>query len=226
MRAMILAAGRGTRMRPLTDNCPKPLLKAGQHALIEHHIINLVNAGINEIIINHAWLGEQIVATLGDGSRYSAKISYSAEAQALETSGGIAKVLDFFQDQPFVVINGDIWTDWQADQAFCMARELDDNILANLILVDNPEHHPQGDFQLLANGMVQDANNLQPTYTFAGIGVYQPRLFNKIKPGSVMPLAPVLKQAMANNRVIGMHYTGNWFDIGTPARLESLNKIL
>lgn len=226
MRAMILAAGRGTRMRPLTDTCPKPLLKAGQHSLIEHHIINLVNAGINEIIINHAWLGEQIVATLGNGSRYSAKISYSAETHALETAGGIAKTLDFFLDQPFLVINGDIWTDWQASQAFCMAKQLDDNVLANLVLVDNPEHHPQGDFKLLANGMVQAADNIQPTYTFAGIGVYQPSLFNKIKPSSAMPLAPVLKQAMLNNSVIGVHYTGNWFDIGTPARLESLNKIL
>lgn len=226
MRAMILAAGRGTRMRPLTDNCPKPLLKVGQYALIEHHIINLVSAGISEIIINHAWLGEQIVATLGNGSRYSAKISYSKETQALETAGGIAKAIDFFQDQPFVVINGDIWTDWQANQAFCMANKLDDNILANLVLVNNPDHNLGGDFQLLANGTVQANDNLKSAYTFAGIGVYQPSLFSGIKPGTAKPLAPVLKQAMLNNRVSGMLYCGKWFDIGTPDRLASLNKTL
>lgn len=226
MRAMILAAGRGTRMRPLTDNCPKPLLKAGDHALIEHHIFNLVKAGIRDIIINHAWLGEQIVATLGDGSRYSAKFTYSKETEALETAGGINQVLDFFQNQPFLVINGDIWTDWQANQAFTMAEKLGDNILANLVLVDNPPHNPGGDFRLLANGMVKADNKDQQTYTFAGIGIYQPKLFANIKTGAAMRLAPVLKQAMQNNQVMGLYHQGTWFDIGTPDRLESLNRIL
>lgn len=226
MRAMILAAGRGSRMRPLTDKHPKPLLRAGKYALIEHHIFNLVNAGINEIIINHAWLGEQIVATLGNGSRYSAKISYSAETQALETAGGIAQALYFFQDQPFLVINGDIWTDWSAKQAIGMASKLNDNILANLVLVDNPEHHLQGDFQLLENSIVKSNCNDGHNYTFAGIGVYQPSLFKSIKLGTPKRLAPVLQQAMLTNSVIGEHHTGKWFDIGTPDRLETLNKIL
>lgn len=226
MRAMILAAGRGSRMRPLTDSCPKPLLRAGQYSLIEYHIMNLVKAGINEIIINHAWLGEQIVAALGNGSRYSAKISYSAEDSALETAAGIANVLSFFQDQAFLVINGDIWTDWNANNAFAMAEALNTELLANLVLVDNPEHNPLGDFQLLSNGIIKPKDDTHKTYTFAGIGVYHPELFKGIDTKKPRRLAVILKQAMLKNYVCGVHHNGLWFDIGTPARLDKLNKIL
>ncbi|XOT96953.1 nucleotidyltransferase family protein, partial [Alcaligenes pakistanensis] len=147
MRAMILAAGRGERMRPLTDTCPKPLIPAGGQPLIVWHLRALAKAGIREVIINHAWLGEQIEATLGDGSQWGLRLSYSPEPSALETAGGIAKALDFFQGQPFLLMNGDVWSDWDPAQAFAMAERLQAGPeLAWLVLTPNPPHHPEGDF--------------------------------------------------------------------------------
>ncbi|NYT64662.1 nucleotidyltransferase family protein [Alcaligenaceae bacterium] len=227
MRAMILAAGRGERMRPLTDTTPKPLLKVGGKPLIVWHIEKLVAAGIDTIIINHAWLGQQIEQALGDGSQFGAHIRYSPEALPLETAGGIAQALPFFQDQPFLVINGDIWCDWSVNQALVQATTLNDQgLLAWLLLTDNPAHHPQGDFTLGDDLLVYD-QPLSPTkLTFTGIGVYQPSLFHDLQQGQAAPLAPLLRQAMHRGLVSGKHHTGRWTDVGTPSRLQQLHQEL
>ena len=217
MKAMILAAGRGERMRPLTDHTPKPLLKAGSQRLIEHHIQALAGAGITELVINHAHLGEQIETTLGDGNRYGVRIHYSAEGEALETAGGIVKALPLLGEAPFVVINGDVWCDFPLK---CLPRE--PLGLAHLVLVDNPPHHPEGDFALV-DGQVRQAG--EPRFTFSGIGVYRPQLFSDLEPGR-RPLAPVLREAMDNDQVSGEHYSGRWMDVGTPERLAGLNALL
>ena len=175
MKAMILAAGRGERMRPLTDQVPKPLLEAGGKPLIVHHIERLVAAGFRELIINHGHLGEQLVAALGDGARWGAQIQYSPEAPALETGGGIFRALPYLGPGPFLVINGDIWTDMD----FAGLR-LESGQLAHLILVDNPPHHPLGDFAL-TDGLVQAQG--KPRLTFSGIGLYHPDLFRDCQPG-------------------------------------------
>ena len=216
MRAMILAAGRGERMRPLTDRTPKPLLLAGGKHLIQYHIERLAAAGIRELAINHAHLGGQIEETLGDGSRFGISIRYSAEGegQALETGGGIFKALPLLGPDPFVVVNADIWTD-------CPFADLDlgADDLAHLVLVENPPHHPQGDFVL--DGQRIRAEGL-PRYTFSGIGVYRPELFASCAPGA-FPLAPLLRRAMAEDRVSGRLHRGRWYDIGTPQRLGELD---
>lgn len=235
MKAMILAAGRGERMRPLTDHTPKPLLRVGGRRLIEYHIDALVEAGMREIIINHAHLGRQIEESLGDGARYGAQINYSAdtaEGEALETGGGIFKALPLLGDAPFVVINGDIWTDYPYRHLPIMPQGM-----AHLVLVDNPPHHPKGDFALCAgnnilpgvnNNRVPGINNVydpapgEPTLTFSGIGVYRPELFTGCAPGRFQ-LAPLLRKAMQQQAVTGVHYTGQWMDIGTPQRLDELN---
>ncbi|MBI5461218.1 MAG: nucleotidyltransferase family protein [Gammaproteobacteria bacterium] len=230
MKAMILAAGRGERMRPLTDTTPKPLLRAGGRALIEYHLDNLVRAGIADIVVNHAHLGAQIVAALGDGARYGAQIAYSPEPEgALETGGGIQRALPLLGDGPFLVVNGDIWTDF--DYA---ALPHDFAGLAYLVLVDNPEHHPAGDF-CLRDGRVYDnsgdnagdntGDGNGPRLTFSGIGLYRAALFAGCAPGQ-FPLAPLLRAAMARGEVRGMHYTGRWWDIGTPQRLAELDRLL
>jgi MurNAc alpha-1-phosphate uridylyltransferase len=219
MKAMILAAGRGNRMRPLTDHRPKPLLLAGGKALIEHQIERLRAAGIKELVINHAHLGEQIEQTLGDGSRYGVHIRYSAEGhgKALETGGGIFKALPLLGPEPFLVTNGDVWCD------FDYARlALGDGDLAALVLVDNPEHHARGDFALVA-GRVQTEG--APRLTFSGIGIYHPALFVGYT-GGAFPLAPLLTAAMAAGRVGGVHHQGRWLDIGTPERLQALDRML
>lgn len=226
MKAIILAAGRGMRMRPLTDTRPKPLLKVGQYTLIEHQINKLVKAGITEIIINHAWLGEQIVNFIGNGHKYGAKICYSKEDPALETAGGIAKALNFFNGSTFLAINSDIWTDWDASQAFELAASLDKQRLAQLILVENPAHNPDGDFQLLKSGLLTSKQGVASSYTFAGIGIYRPILFSKLDPDQAMPLAPLLRQAMVQKNIYGVLHQGLWFDIGTPERLSLLNNNL
>ncbi len=218
MKAMILAAGRGERMRPLTDDTPKALLRIGGQTLIEHHIHTLVQAGFHELVINHAHLGEQIVAALGDGNAYGVEIRYSPETPpALETGGGIFNALPLLGDDPFLVLNADIWTDFPL-------AELPDRIegLAHLVLVDNPEHHPHGDFSLSAGRVSQHGPAM---LTFSGIGVYSPGLFEDCTPGA-FPLAPVLRQAMDDGRVSGEHYQGSWFDIGTPERLEAVNRVV
>lgn len=229
MRAMILAAGRGERMRPLTDSTPKPLLKAGGKPLITWHIERLVAAGVVDIIVNHAWLGAQIEHALGDGSFYGARIRYSAEPSPLETAGGIAQALPFFGDQPFLVINGDIWCDWDPAQAHGIARALEENdALAWLLLVDNPPHHERGDFVLDGAGLIHASANMPDDckLTFAGIGVYKPQLFAHLPQRQAAPLAPLLRQAMASKQVCGSHYTGQWADIGTPERLVALDLAL
>jgi len=215
MKAMILAAGRGERMRPLTDHTPKPLLRIGGETLIEHHIHALVRAGIDELVINHAHLGEQLVAALGDGTTCGARIRWSAEPDgALETGGGIHHALPLLGTAPFVVVNADIWTDFD----FAGLPEQPDG-RAHLVLVDNPEHHPEGDFALDGNRVSLDG---PVRLTYSGIGVYRPELFAGCVPGA-FPLAPLLRAAMEAGQVSGEHYTGTWFDIGTPERLAELN---
>ncbi|RTZ44740.1 nucleotidyltransferase family protein [Candidimonas sp. SYP-B2681] len=227
MQAMILAAGRGERMRPLTDSIPKPLLEAGGRPLIVWHIERLVKAGITELIINHAWLGEQIEQMLGNGSQYGAHITYSREVRPLETAGGIAKALPFFRGEPFLVINADIWCDWNPAQAMSIAANLAES-MAWLLLVDNPPQHSQGDFQLNGCGLVADkALDTSPaTLTFSGIGIYSPKLFEGIADNQAAPLAPLLRRAINRQKVRGTHYTGRWVDVGTPQRLADLNRAL
>ena len=217
MKAMILAAGRGERMRPLTDHTPKPLLRAGGRPLIEHLILALVEVGITELVINHAHLGEQVEATLGDGSRWGASIRYSPEGEALETAGGIHRALPLLGDDPFLVVNGDIATDFPF--ATLLDRQID---LAHLVLVPNPEHHPRGDFGL-QDGKAMDGGDIR--YTFGGIGVYRPELFKDCVPGR-FPLAPLLRSAMALGSVSGELHQGMWMDIGTMERLQAFDDYL
>ncbi|NYT60128.1 nucleotidyltransferase family protein [Alcaligenaceae bacterium] len=226
MRAMILAAGRGERMRPLTDHTPKPLLKVNGKPLIVWHIERLVAAGITELIINHAWLGSQIEQTLADGSPFGARITYSPEPQPLETAGGIAQALPFFRGAPFVVINGDVWCDWDPAQAMVIAANLKRQAKqAWLLMADNPTHHPAGDFQLSPDGLLLNKNEhaSNTALTFTGIGVYQPELFQGLPQGQPAPLAPLLRQAMTQRQILAGHYQGAWVDVGTPERLAELD---
>jgi MurNAc alpha-1-phosphate uridylyltransferase len=225
---MILAAGRGERMRPLTDHIPKPLLQAGGKPLIVWHIERLVRAGITHLVINHAHLGAQIEESLGDGSRFGAQIQYSSEENALETAGGIAFALGLLGDEPFAVVNGDVYCDFDFEQLHPIAEQLKqtrDN--AHLVLVNNPSHHTKGDF-LLHGGRVLPAGNQSSVaqHTFSGIGIYQPSLFTHIPHGSKAPLAPMLREQIALGKVSGEHYQGIWVDVGTPQRLEELDKSL
>jgi MurNAc alpha-1-phosphate uridylyltransferase len=222
MRAMILAAGRGERMRPLTDHTPKPLLQVRGKPLIVWHIERLVAAKIIDIVINHAWLGEQIEAALGDGCRWGARIRYSAEQPALETAGGIARALPLLGEAPFLVVNGDIWCDWTMDRAHeQLERMMQRRAATWLLLVDNPPHHPQGDFVLQPDGAL--ALTGDPRLTFAGIALYAPAFFSKVTPGEAVPLAPLLRDTIANGAALGEHHRGEWVDVGTPARLDELN---
>jgi N-acetyl-alpha-D-muramate 1-phosphate uridylyltransferase len=212
---MILGAGRGERMRPLTDRTPKPLLRAGDDTLIGHQIRRLRAAGFLELVINHAHLGEQIEAALGDGSAYGVSIRYSPEGEALETGGGIFRALPLLGDEPFLVTNGDIWCD--LDYSTLRISRGD---LAQIVLVQNPSHHPQGDFAL-SNGRVYREASGGERLTFAGIGIYRPALFAGCRPGK-FPLAPLLHRAMDLGKVGGTRHQGEWMDIGTPRRLEEL----
>lgn len=219
MKAMILAAGRGERMRPLTDHTPKPLLEVGGKALIEYHLQALSQAGIKEVIINHAWLGKQIEARLGSGDRYDLQIQYSPEKPvALETAGGIIQALPGLGQEPFILINGDIWCDYPLQQ---LPRQPEG--LAHLVMVTNPPHNSQGDFCLHNDGHLQAEG--EPKLTYSGIGLYHPRLFAGLEPG-IRPLAPILKSAMAEGLVTGEHYQGPWWDVGTPERLGELDATL
>ncbi|SIT23957.1 N-acetylmuramate alpha-1-phosphate uridylyltransferase MurU [Achromobacter sp. MFA1 R4] len=220
MRAMILAAGRGERMRPLTDRLPKPMLPVGGKPLIVWHLERLAAAGIRDIVINHAWLGHEIEGALGDGAAQGVRIRYSAEARALETAGGIAQALPLLGDDPFLVINGDIWCDWDPAQAHDLASRAQPGG-AWLLLVDNPAHHPAGDFVLTADGRVQAQGT--PRLTFAGVGVYHPSLFMDVPRGQAAPLAPLLRQAMERDLARGARHTGRWTDVGTPQRLADLD---
>ena len=217
---MILAAGRGVRMRPLTDTTPKSLLAAGGKPLIVWQLEKLARAGFTEAVINHAHLGHLIEAALGDGSRFGVSIRYSPEREALETAGGIAFALPLLGAEPFLVINADIYCDYEVSK---LGRLQLGDKLAHLVLVDNPVQHPRGDFALEARRVRETGKRL---LTFSGIGVYAPRLFGGIPPGAKVALAPILRKAMAAERVSGEHYRGRWHDIGTAERLRALDKEL
>lgn len=215
---MLLAAGRGERMRPLTDETPKPLLGVAGRPLIVHLIEMLVREGFRELIINHAWHGAQIEQRLGDGGKFGASIVYSREPEdALETGGGIRHALPLLGGDPFVAVNADIWTDFPFAR---LPDSLDD--LAHLVLVDNPGHHPGGDFTL-DGSRVGDGEGHR--FTFSGIGVYRPELFAELPEGR-FPLAPILYGACRDGRVSGEHYRGQWCDVGTPQRLDLLDQRL
>jgi MurNAc alpha-1-phosphate uridylyltransferase len=230
MKAMIFAAGRGERMRPLTDTCPKPLLKVRGRPLIVWHILNLVRAGITEIVINHAHLGQMIEDALGDGSQFGATIVYSPEGTALETAGGIAKARHLLGDSSFVAIAGDIYCphfDFSAvkdvleeNDPWGNALPTDKRDLGWLYMVKNPAHHPEGDFAL-ANYAI--TNTGEPRFTFSGIGVYRPELFDSVKPGDAAKLAPILREFADKGKIGGEVYRGDWTDVGTVDRLEQLN---
>jgi MurNAc alpha-1-phosphate uridylyltransferase len=212
---MILAAGRGERLRPLTDSTPKPLLRVRGQPLIERHVIGLVSAGIDRIVINLAWLGSQIRGYLGDGERYGANISYSDErTQALETAGGIFRALPQLMPGPFAVVNGDVYTDFPFD-TLKLAPDRD----AHLVLVPNPPQHPQGDFGLEDGSVLAAAPN---RFTFSGIAMYRSDFFAGCSDGA-FPLKPLLLRSMAAGRCSGELYAGVWEDVGTPERLQALN---
>ena len=220
MLAMILAAGRGERMRPLTDLTPKPLLPAGGKPLIVWHIERLVRAGITDLVINHAHLGMQIEQALGDGSQFGARIRYSNEGTALETAGGIANALHLLGEQPFAVVNGDVYCDYDFSHLPARAAALANSPdMTHLVLVDNPEHNLKGDFGL-HNGRITD---IPPKLTFSGIGLYKTQLFASIPRGTKAALAPLLREQIALGRVSGEHHRGTWIDVGTPQRLADLD---
>ena len=218
MKAMILAAGRGERMKSLTDLTPKPLLPVGRQPLVGWHLTRLAAAGFTDIVINTAWLGAQLPARLGDGAEWGVQIRYSHEgATGLETAGGIATALPLLGDSPFLVVNGDVLTDIDFAALRAVAPGLDGiTRLAHLVLVPNPEHNPNGDFALDEEGRVHDA----PGLTFSGIGAYHPALFANTPANTPAKLAPLLRAAMARGQVSGEIWQGQWLDVGTPARLE------
>lgn len=219
MKAMILAAGKGERMRPLTLTTPKPLIRVGGVPLIEYHLRALARAGFTEIVINHAWLGQQIEDYLGDGSRFGVSIRFSPEGEPLETGGGIFRALPLLGDEAFVVVNGDVWTDYDFS---ALRRPLEG--LAHLVLVDNPEHHPDGDF-VLVDGKVHDRQAPADNLTYSGIAVLHPRLFDGCSDGA-FKLAPLLRAAMAEGRVSGEHLKGHWVDVGTHERLAQVETLI
>lgn len=230
MKAMIFAAGRGERMRPLTDSCPKPLLKVRGRPLIVWQILSLVRAGITEIVINHAHLGHMLEAALGDGTQFGARIVYSPEENALETAGGIAQARHLLGEEPFLAISGDIYMphfDFEQVKGVLEDNDLwgnplplDQRDVAWLYLVKNPTHHPDGDFAL--NGFTI-ANEGTPTYTFGNIGVYRPQMFDAITPGERAKLGPLLREYIARGQVGGELYRGLWVNVGTAEQLEELN---
>ena len=225
MKAMILAAGRGERMRPLTDHTPKPLLEVAGTPLIGWHLRRLRQAGFTKIVINHAWLGQQIEETLKDGSAYGVHIAYSPErAGGLETAGGIATALPLLGDEPFLVVNGDVLTDIDFQAARLAAQRIQEhNLLAHLWLVDNPPHHPEGDFGLLSDGLVSASSTDGQALTFSGVGVYHPALFKDTPAHQAAKLAPLLRQAMS--QISGEHHNGLWLDVGTVERLQEADRI-
>jgi N-acetyl-alpha-D-muramate 1-phosphate uridylyltransferase len=222
---MILAAGRGERMRPLTDHTPKALLQVGGEPLLFRHLWRLSRAGYRRVVINHAHLGQQIEAAVGTGERWGLEIRFSPEPRALETAGGIANALPLIGADAFTVVNADVYTDCD----FAPLRERTGamsagaSVLAHLLLVNNPEHHPGGDFALV-RGLVRDQQ--AGRLTFAGLGVYRRELFANVAAQTPAPLAPLLKQAMVRQQVTGEHFRGRWFDIGTPERLDAVGRLV
>ena len=223
MRAMILAAGLGKRMQPLTADIPKPLLKVGGKSLIVHQVDRLVAGGVTGIVVNHFYLGEQIKEVLGDGSQFGIEILYSKEAVRLDTGGGIIKSLPKLKDESFIVVNADIWTDFD----FSILQPLQpSHRLAHLVLVENSSHNPRGDFYIDQNGMVHEEKKISnERLTFSGISVLHKKLFEgySIQPLSLVPL---LQEAMVNNLVTGETHSGLWFDVGTPERLKEINALV
>ncbi|WP_122612446.1 N-acetylmuramate alpha-1-phosphate uridylyltransferase MurU [Pseudomonas viridiflava] len=219
MKAMILAAGKGERMRPLTLTTPKPLVRVAGVPLIEYHLRALAAAGFNEIVINHAWLGQQIEDHLGDGSRFGLSIQYSPEGEPVETGGGIFRALPLLGDDAFLVVNGDIWTDYD----FSVLHQ-PINGLAHLVLADNPPHHPKGDFTLI-DGKVQDGEPDAQTLTYSGIAVLHPQLFDGCSDGA-FKLAPLLRNAMDKGEVTGERLKGHWVDVGTYERLAEAEALI
>ena len=230
MKAMILAAGRGERMRPLTDTCPKPLLKVRGRPLIVWHILNLVRAGITEIVINHAHLGQMIEQALGDGSQYGASLVYSPEETALETAGGIANALHLLGDAPFLALSGDIYCPYfdfeqvkdalQDDDMWGKPLPAEQRDACWLYLTPNPWHNPGGDFALT---MYSVANSGSPMWNFSNIGVYRPEMFAHIKPGTHAGLGKLIRQYAERGLVGGEVYEGEWVNVGTVAQLDELN---
>ncbi len=213
---MLLAAGRGERLRPITDTVPKPLVSVAGRALIEYHLENLLRAGIGEVVINLSWLGERIRAALGAGERYGLAIRYSEEGPvALETGGGIARALPLLGAEPFLVVNADVWTDLE----FASLGALPAGADASIVLAPNPEHHPAGDFALRDGAVVEEGAD---RLTYTGIGIYRPEFFAGCPPGR-FPLRPLLRRAIAAGRLRGRVHRGEWFDAGTPERLAWLD---
>jgi MurNAc alpha-1-phosphate uridylyltransferase len=221
MKVMILAAGVGERMRPLTDHIPKPLLRVGGRPLIEHHIARLATAGYGELVINVSHLAQQIIDFCGDGTQWGVSIRYSREEDPLETAGGIQHALPLLGRQPFLVVNGDIWTDY--DFAQLRGYRPAPGETAHLVLVRNPSHHPEGDFLLDDEGRVRDRPDGRSGLTYAGVGVYTTGFFSELGPGKV-PLRPLLNDAIRLSRLTGEYYPGNWEDVGTCERLRALDE--
>lgn len=233
MKALIFAAGLGERMRPLTDHTPKPLLRVGGKPLIAWHLEKLAAIGVREVVVNLSWLAGQFPQALGDGHAFGLHIRYSREGEVpLETGGGMLHALPLLGEAPFIAVNGDIWSDY--DLARLPTEPAGD---AHLVLVDNPPHHPQGDFLLHDDGRVTDRQADRPALTFAGIGVYRPHMLLEWRtvigerPGADaqpprFPLAPLLRAAMARDAVSGEHHRGRWTDVGTPQRLQELETAL
>lgn len=223
MKAMLLAAGKGTRMGALTRRVPKPLLRAGPCSLIEHQIRKLRAAGFTDLVINHAWLGEQLEAALGDGTALGVRIAWSREGEPLETAGGIAHALPLLGEAPFAVVNADIWTDFDFG---CLRGALATNDDLHLVLVPNPPQHPAGDFGVDARGRLQPRPATPRTaHTYSGIGVFRPALFRGL-PAATYPLLPVLQRSIAAGTASAQLHAGQWSDIGTPDRLAALARQL
>ena len=233
MKALVFAAGRGERMRPLTDSTPKPLLEAGGKPLVAWHLERLAGVGVSDVVVNTSWLADRFPETLGDGSRWGLRIHYSHEGETpLETGGGMLHALPLLGDAPFIAVNGDIWCDCDFAR---LPREPDGD--AHLLLVDNPDHNPEGDFVLAADGRLHDRATGEARLTFAGIGVYRPSLLAGWRavigdaPGADrtpprFKLAPLLRAAMVRGAASGEHHRGGWTDVGTPQRLHALSRRL
>jgi N-acetyl-alpha-D-muramate 1-phosphate uridylyltransferase len=222
MKAMILAAGRGERMRPLTDSIPKPLLCVNGKYLILNNILKLAAAGVRELVVNVSHLAAQIERALGDGAHLGVRITYSFESAALETGGGIAWALPLLDEAPFLVVNSDVYSDYNFAVLSQRAKTLSALQPAHLVLVDNPPHHAQGDFAL-RGGRVAHGEQGEPRLTFSGIGAYHPALFSGLARGEKCRLAALLAQPIAEDRVSGEHFRGEWNDVGTPQRLAELD---
>ena len=219
MKVMILAAGRGERMGNLTQNCPKPLLKVKGRCLIDWHLIKLCDAGFKDVVINVAYLSKEIIEFVGDGSKWGLNISISEEEQALETAGGIKQAIKYLGDEPFAVINADIFSDYNYKNL--KNRSLENKRMGHLVLVNNPEHNPKGDFGIMDDGIL--TMNSEKSLTFSGIAIYDPKFFSELAEGNKIKLAPILETAINKKCIQGELFDGLWSDVGTPERLNMIN---